>query len=224
MEKMLSTEELIIKAKNMGVDFGKGDPYNRLRYYTKIGWLPHMTRQRDSEGNIKGHYPEWVLDQLVTIEKLKEQGESNEEIAKKIEIKSKYTNLLNLIKSKEVRTQLISYSTLLVLVLILANEFGVITLGKQRNDLMEAYSYTRNADGSIETVASGTSVFPKRQSTHFVKASTLPADAKVHITFTQNFTPATAFWVSEVRAGEGFEIRLDTPVYYDTTFNWWITK
>jgi len=92
MEKMLSTEELILKAREVGVDFGKGDPYNRLRYYTKIGWLPHMTRQKDADGNIKGHYPEWVLGQLVTIEKLKSEGSDNDEIAKQIETKSKYTN------------------------------------------------------------------------------------------------------------------------------------
>ena len=38
--------KLIKQAKKEGVQFGRGDPYNRLRYYTKIGWLPHMTRKK----------------------------------------------------------------------------------------------------------------------------------------------------------------------------------
>ena len=31
MESLISTEKLIEEAKTKGIDFGKGDPYNRLR-------------------------------------------------------------------------------------------------------------------------------------------------------------------------------------------------
>ncbi len=224
MEKMLSTEELIKKAQETGVDFGKGDPYNRLRYYTKIGWLPHMTRQKDSDGNIRGHYPEWVLGQLVTIEKLKSEGADNNEIAKQIETKNKYTSLLNLIKSKEVRTQLISYSTLILLLIISANEFGILNIGNQKSSLIEAFSAQGTNSDSIEILASGSAIVPKGHSTVFVNSKNLTADAKVIITFTQSFSPATAYWVTNVRAGEGFELKLDTPLYYDTSFNWFVSK
>lgn len=224
MEKMLSTEELIKKAGTMGVDFGKGDPYNRLRYYTKIGWLPHMTRQRDNDGNIRGHYPEWVLNQLVTIEKLKEMGAGNDEIAKQIEIKSKYTNLLNLIKSKEVRNQIISYSTLVLIIVIFANELGVINLGQPKSSLIEAFSAADETPQTIEIMASGQSAVPKGRSSIFVKEENLVPGAKVNVTFTQNFSPATAYWVTNVRPGEGFELKLDAPVYYNATFNWWMSR
>ena len=49
MESLISTEKLIEESKTKGIDFGKGDPYNRLRYYTKIGWLPHMQRKKNDE-------------------------------------------------------------------------------------------------------------------------------------------------------------------------------
>ncbi|HAI63044.1 MAG: hypothetical protein UU64_C0007G0023 [candidate division WWE3 bacterium GW2011_GWF2_41_45] len=224
MEKMLSTEELILKAQSTGIDFGKGDPYNRLRYYTKIGWLPHMTRQKDSDGNIRGHYPDWVLERLVTIERLKAEGADNDEIAKEIETKNKYTNLLNVIKSKEIRTQLISYSTLILLLIISANEFGLINIGNKKSSLIEAFSAQGTNSESVEIVASGSAVVPKGHSSVFVDSEILTADAKVIITFTQSFSPATAYWVTNVRAGEGFELRLDTPLYYDTSFNWFVSK
>jgi len=44
-EKLISIDEVIERAKKLGVDFGKGDPRNRLRYYVKIGLLPHAKRK-----------------------------------------------------------------------------------------------------------------------------------------------------------------------------------
>jgi len=221
---MLSIEELIKKAQTMGVDFGRGDPYNRLRYYTKIGWLPHMTRQRDKDGNIRGHYPESVLSQLITIEKLKEAGASNDEIAKQIEIKSKYTNLINLIKSKEVRNQIISYSTLLLLLVIFANELGLVNLGQHKSSIIEAFSSASETPQTLEIMASGEGIVPKGRSSVFIKEEKVAPGAKIYVTFTQNFSPATAYWVTNVRPGEGFELKLDAPVYYNATFNWWTSR
>ena len=74
MSSLIEVEKLIRMAKKEGVSFGKGDPYNRLRYYTKIGWLPHMERKRVKSGDVVGHYPKWVLSRLVMIDKLKKQG------------------------------------------------------------------------------------------------------------------------------------------------------
>jgi len=42
---LISINEVIERAKKLGVDFGKGDPRNRLRYYVKIGLLPHAQRK-----------------------------------------------------------------------------------------------------------------------------------------------------------------------------------
>ena len=86
MEKFISLKELIKFAKKEGVDLGKGDPYNRLRYYTKMGWLPHMTRKVNEKGDIEGHYPLWVTDTLKTIQELRVSGTPNEQIEQKIKL------------------------------------------------------------------------------------------------------------------------------------------
>lgn len=77
MEKLISLNELIKKSKELGVNYGKADPYNRLRYYTKKRWLPNMIRKKDSEGNWISYYPEKALDILLTIENLKHNNHRN---------------------------------------------------------------------------------------------------------------------------------------------------
>ncbi len=223
MTKLLNTEEIIERAKQLGVDFGKGDPYNRLRYYTKMGWLPHMTRQKDPEGNIRGHYPESVVEQLVIIEKMKTDGMQNEDIAKKLETKNKFSNLLTFIKSKEIRNQLISYATLILLLVIFANESGVISLGKQKSQILQAFSGSQGTS-ITEVASSGTSFMPKNQSVIFVKTQKVGTNSKIDVTFTQNYSPATSYWVNKIMPGEGFELKTDAPMFEDTTFSWFITK
>src|SRR3990172_9961752 len=88
MERLIATDDLIKEAEKMGVKFGKGDPYNRIRYYTKMGWLPHMVRK---EG--KGNFPNWALDRLVMIERLKDKNFSNEDITKKIEESNRFISV-----------------------------------------------------------------------------------------------------------------------------------
>ena len=62
--------ELIQRAKEAGFDFGKGDPVNRLRYYTKLGSIPHAQRKQAQAGQAftVGHYPISTLDQLLKIQ------------------------------------------------------------------------------------------------------------------------------------------------------------
>ena len=62
-------------AKTAGVEFGKGYPYNRLRYYTKIGLLPHAKR-KSFGGPPEGAYPLWVVDKLVEIDAEIKEGRS----------------------------------------------------------------------------------------------------------------------------------------------------
>ncbi|HEB13896.1 MAG TPA: MerR family transcriptional regulator, partial [candidate division WWE3 bacterium] len=68
-----------------------GVPYNTLRYYTKIGLLPHMKRKRPhpEATSTVGHYPQSVLKLLQRIEEFKAQGLSNDEIKKKLHEKEK---------------------------------------------------------------------------------------------------------------------------------------
>jgi DNA-binding transcriptional MerR regulator len=104
MKSLISVNELIQKAQARKIDLGKGDPYNRLRYYTKMGWLPHMIRKND-----QGHYPEWVLERLEFIDTLKEQNLSNEEITKKIDEQNRLQNVEHALSSKQIKFRVLLY-------------------------------------------------------------------------------------------------------------------
>jgi hypothetical protein len=84
----LTYGQIITLAKQAGVDFGKGYPYNRLRYYTKIGLLPKAER-KSFGGNPEGCYPEWVVDKLVEINRKIKDGSSVQSILR--EKKSNFT-------------------------------------------------------------------------------------------------------------------------------------
>lgn len=217
MDDFISIDKLIKQAKSKGVNFGTGDPYNRLRYYTKIGWLPHMVRKTDKTGNIKGHYPQSSLQTLVIIEDLKSQGATNEEIAKKLENKTKKEGIVNLIKSPEIKKQLITYATLLLLLLIFINETGIINLGKTKEIV------NQNINSYEQIYASGTSFVPKNQSKIFISFRDLKPNSKVYVTFTQNYSPATRYWVSKIDQQNGFLVELDAPVANNVEFNWWLS-
>lgn len=220
MESLISIDELIEQAKNQGIDFGKGDPYNRLRYYTKIGWLPHMIRQRDAKGNITGHYEKDALSKLVMIEKLKGQGLENEGIAVKIAKTSTLKNLMTLISAKEFRMQLVSVLTLTLITVILANELGIIRIGKSKS-LTPLFQETALPSTII---ANGVSFIPKNQKTIFVKTTNISSSSQVYVTFTQNYDPAVRFWVANISNSEGFTLELDTPTFSGASFSWWVTK
>ena len=127
-------------AKKEGVDFGKGDPYNRLRYYTKIGWLPHMERKMSDDGEVKGHYPNWVLERLVLIDKLKKQDASNDYVTSKINTRNKLYGLYAKFNTQDFRNKLISYATVLIVLLILLTELDIISLSKSKNKPVINYS------------------------------------------------------------------------------------
>lgn len=220
MDDFISIDKIIKMAKSRGLDFGAGYPYNRLRYYTKIGWLPHMVRRIDKKGNIKGHYPAWSVDRLLLIEDLKNKGYSNDEITEKLETKNSIQEIVSAIKSPDVRKQLVLYSILTIVVLIFANELGIIKLGKSKNVI-----YTTNqAQQNIQIVQSGTSFVPRNQNKIFVMTPDITITSKVYVTFTQNYSPANRFWVSQIKQGDGFILELDAPVSDNVEFNWWLTQ
>src|SRR3990172_1400418 len=63
-----------------------GVSYNTLRYYTKIGLIPHMIRKTPFPGapNTIGHYPEEVLETLAKIKEFKKKGLDNEKVKKEL--------------------------------------------------------------------------------------------------------------------------------------------
>lgn len=221
MDKLIAVEELIKKAKDKGIDLGKGDPYNRLRYYTKIGWLPHMTRKKGEKGSTKGHYPLWVLERLELIEELKEQDLSNDEISKKLEVKSRMRDIVSAVASPDTRNRLIAYVSLLMLVLIFLSEFGIVPVGVTKSDVVEKAAQVKEVPTVID---SGESYVPSGQRRIFVSNKNVAINSKINVTFTTDYTPATRFWVGEVVPFRGFYIELDVPVAADTGFSWWVSN
>jgi hypothetical protein len=222
VENLISLENLIITAKNKGLDLGKGDPYNRLRYYTKIGWMPHMVRIGGTEGNTQGHYPYWALDQLLYIEKLKTKNLTNEDIAKKLQARTKIRNIGSTITSKEFRLQAITYSILALVIIILANQLNLIHLGRY-----PSVSQTLNQQTMPDLpqiIDSGTAFIPKNQNEIFVKNTKVRSGSKINITFTANYSPASRYWVSTITEYSGFVIKLDAPVRANCEFNWWLSN
>ncbi len=84
-EKLISIDEIIILAKKMGVDFGDGDSRHRLRYYTKIGLLPHAQRKCFNNHSPEGAYPESAIDLLIDIDKKIKAGKSIQTIKREME-------------------------------------------------------------------------------------------------------------------------------------------
>ena len=220
MNEFISIDKLIRQAKIRGVNFGSGDPYNRLRYYTKIGWLPHMIRRIDRHGDITGHYPTWSVDRLVLIEELKSQGYSNEEISLRLKTKNTVQDVIGALTSPEIRKQLVSYVILFFVGIILLNELGVIHLGKQKTQI----GPISDTSQQLQITQSGTSFVPKDQTSVFIAATKITSSSKVYITFTHNYSPATRYWISQTKGGEGFLLTLDAPVFDNTEFNWWLTQ
>ncbi len=218
MDEFISIDKLIRQAKSKGINFGSGDPYNRLRYYTKIGWLPHMVRKSDKSGNIKGHYPTWCVDRLVLIENLKIDGLTNDEISQKLKAKNKFQDFLNVVKSQEVRKQGILYLILILITVTFMNELGITNIGKSKNTLIAEDSKT------LQIIQSGTSFVPKNQRKIFVSAINIRTNSKVYITFTQDYSPATRYWVADLKDQDGFLLELDAPVFDNTEFSWWLSQ
>jgi DNA-binding transcriptional MerR regulator len=87
---LISVDETITRARKAGVNFGKGNPRNRLRYYAKLGLIPPAKRKCFGEERIpKGAYPEKVVDILVEIDRKLKQGKSIQVIARELKEKEK---------------------------------------------------------------------------------------------------------------------------------------
>ena len=85
---LISIDDVIFRAKSRGVDFGKGDLRERLRYLTKIGLLPHAKRKSFNGRSPNGAYPEYVIELLVEIDEKIKAGKSFQELKKEKERKS----------------------------------------------------------------------------------------------------------------------------------------
>ncbi len=221
MDRYIEVTKIIENAQQKGVDFGKANPYNRLRYYTKIGLLPHMERRRNADGNIVGHYPEWTANRLVLIEKLKSEGFENEEISRKVqELNAKHSTLTAL-KNPNFRSKIATYGVVSLLVLILLAELRIIPIGIDKNPLQ---TQTTEAQILNTSADAGSYFISKEENTAFVTYENAEPLSKIVITFTQDYSPASKYWIKDIKPGEGFTVELDTKVFDDKWFNWYATK
>ena len=218
MEELIAIGELVKKARERVVSFGKGDPYNRLRYYTKLGWLPNMTRKKNQSGATIGHYPAWALESLITIEQLKTSGVAKEEITKKLSSRSNI--LATFFHSPEVRKKLFIYTATGMLIFVFVSELGILPVGKSKRQIIIQTS--REAPNQI--IDSGTAFIPTNRKSVFVKNEKVLVNSKIYVTFNGNYSPATRFWVSQSANPEGFYVELDAPTAQDTSFSWWFTN
>lgn len=223
MERLIDIDTFIKLARTRGVDFGKGNPYNRIRYYTKMGLLPHMVRKKEGEENIKGHYPESVLDRLDYIEKQKKIGMTNEEILSRLESENKSKQFTTWLKSAKTRTQLIRYASFIMLGLVLLVELGVIKTGALKQDLVPNTIVTSNPE-IVEIIENGSAFVPLQRNSIFVRAKKIQTNSKVYVTFRGDYSPAVRYWVSDVVPNAGFYINLDAPTYNDVEFDWWLSQ
>jgi DNA-binding transcriptional MerR regulator len=86
-EKLISIDELIERAKKLGIDFGKGNPRNRLRYYVRIGLLPHAKRKVFKNNLPEGAYPENIIWKLFEIDRMIKTGKGILQIKRELEEK-----------------------------------------------------------------------------------------------------------------------------------------
>lgn len=83
-DDLISTRDLIEIAQNLGVDLGKSNQKERIRYFIKLGILPQTVKKSSYEGKIVGHLPSWALERLLYVDRLYARGLSYPKIAQKL--------------------------------------------------------------------------------------------------------------------------------------------
>ena len=209
---LIAVEELINILKENNINLGKGDPYNRLRYYTKIGLIPHMIRKKNSNNTNSGHYPKEVVKKIIDIEKMKMDGLSNEDIL--LKIKSKKDNpvpsFLEIIKNK------FSINYLFVFLFII----GIIFEVSRFNSRQETPQFIPNNNLNKEISNTNLSFIPAGQKKVFIASNDVNQKSVILISFRDNIFPATNYFISEVKDGLGFFVETNVEVSTEVKFTW----
>ncbi|MBI2414264.1 MerR family transcriptional regulator [candidate division WWE3 bacterium] len=225
MSLYISAEKLIETAKSNGINLGKGNPYNRLRYYTKIGWLPHMERMKNENSEVVGHYPNWSINRLELIESLKASGKTNEQIEKalkSVEAKQNIRKIFSFLDTPEKRTSTVVYLTFFLILGTILLELGIFSGGL--NAKQNLLNQIRSQSLPARILETGTSFIPARQKTFFIPSSIVTQESRISVTFESSFTPASKYWVSKKIDNQGFYLELDAATSQDATFNWFIAQ
>lgn len=216
-EILLPIEDFVKKAKKLGVNFGKSDPYNRLRYYTKMSLLPHMERRLSKDEGLKAFYPASALEKLVKIESLKAKGFSNVEVLEKL--KKEERSLLKVVKSHLTTQNIFLFGILVLVFLIFLNNKGILNLSKEGGD---SFQVSGSLDPQI--LESGVSMIKAGRKSTIVPSSKITELSDIQIAFKDSFSPATTYYISEKVPGEGFVLSLDAQSASDVNFAWWIVQ
>jgi DNA-binding transcriptional MerR regulator len=228
---LISINQIIQKLKEKNIDFGKGNPYNRLRYYTKIGWIPHMTRKKDDSGVVVGHYPEKIFETIVRIEELKKEGLSNEEISEKLkqdkplEIKNKILNKVTSKIKKFNPYYLVLFIILFLFLIELSNSNA-----KYQKLVSDIKIYPTTEDvktNSLEgnsILDSGVGIFPLGTNEIFVPSRKVRNNSKIFISFENDLGYGNSYFISDKIENSGFMIRLNKIAESSINFNWIIIK
>ena len=217
---LISTKELIKILKEEGIDLGKGDPYNRLRYYTKIGWLPHMVRKKDINGEIIGHYSVDVIEKIKLIEDYKKMNKSNDEINNLININQNNTRykILNSLKglSKNININYLFISIILIGFLIEAIRYN----SHNENIINNTPNEVRTIIPEKKIIDGGFGIIPTNQKTTFIPSSNITATSIIMLNFQDNIGYNNSYFIKEIKINQGFYIETNYPVVKESKFNW----
>jgi len=218
--ELINTRDLINELKKRNLNLGKGDPYNRLRYYTKIGWIDHMIRKKDSNGVVVGHYPYSVIEKIIEIEEFKKSGKTNDEIStllKEKNSKNKFSldyNFIELIKKK------FNINIILLIFIMFGFIFELYNYNSLNDKIVLNKEPLDTNQQENKITEKGKNIFQSGKKKIFINSKKINDKSAIIITFEGNIEPATHYYISEKINGEGFTIETNLPIGRDSSFNW----
>ena len=219
MNEYYTIEEMIEIAKKSGISFGRTDPYNRLRYYTKIGWLPHMVRKQGKETKeVIGHYPAWALTTLIKIEQMKKQNFSNEKIAKTLINDTKIRNIKTTILNKNNIRGLSIYAIITGIAIII---FLQINIRQDNQKILNGYmsdSTIKLANSKI--IDTGVFVVVEGNSEATINTNTVLDNVRISVTFSSTIGQENYYWTEIQEDKKTFKVYLRNPVDENKEFTW----
>jgi hypothetical protein len=57
-----------------------------------------------------------------------------------------------------------------------------------------------------------------------IRTSRVGTKPKIYVTFNDDYSPATRYWVTDINEGSSFRVQLDAEPNRDVEFNWWIVN
>jgi len=217
--ELINIKDLIQELKNKNIDLGKGDPYNRLRYYTKIGWIDHMVRKKDSQGIVTGHYPSKVLEKIIEIENLKKTGLSNEEITSILKNKKNEPQLNIQEFSKTIKSKF-NINIIILLLIIIGFVFELNNNYSLNDKIMITPKKEEETLKEIKIDEKGRNIMPSGKNKIFINSKNINLKSNILVTFEGRIDPATHYFISEKIIEEGFTVETNYPVAKDVNFNW----